>query len=91
MEITQQVRDYAAKLNAPVEDAREKGMEEMSEKFREMGEKLYVSARIGLRMKYAKFQRTQKFAVWTIARNRSCLPIRTALTRILFVVGISDE
>jgi len=42
MEITQQVRDYAAKLNAPVEDAREKGMEEMSEKFREMGEKLYV-------------------------------------------------
>ncbi len=42
MEITQQVRDYAAKLNAPVEDARDKGMEEMSEKFREMGEKLYV-------------------------------------------------
>jgi len=42
MEISQQVRDYAAKLNAPVEDAREKGMEEMSEKFREMGEKLYV-------------------------------------------------
>ncbi|RIA55136.1 phosphomethylpyrimidine synthase ThiC [Dichotomicrobium thermohalophilum] len=42
MEITQQVRDYAAKLNAPVGDAREKGMEEMSEKFREMGEKLYV-------------------------------------------------
>jgi len=45
MEITQQVRDYAAKLNAPVEDAREKGMEEMSEKFREMGEKLYVESR----------------------------------------------
>jgi len=42
MEISQQVRDYAAKLNAPVEDARKKGMEEMSEKFREMGEKLYV-------------------------------------------------
>lgn len=42
MEITQQVRDYAARLNAPVEAAREQGMAEMSEKFRQMGEKLYV-------------------------------------------------
>jgi phosphomethylpyrimidine synthase len=42
MEITQQVRDYAAKLNAPIEAAKEEGMAEMSEKFREMGEKLYI-------------------------------------------------
>jgi phosphomethylpyrimidine synthase len=42
MEITQQVRDYAAKLNAPVEAAKERGMAEMSEKFRDMGERLYV-------------------------------------------------
>ncbi len=42
MEITQQVRDYAAKLNETPEMAAKAGMEEMSEKFREMGEKLYV-------------------------------------------------
>ncbi len=34
MEITQQVRDYAAKLNETPEAAAEKGMEEMSAKFR---------------------------------------------------------
>ena len=45
MEITQQVRDYAAKLNETPEMAVEAGMEEMSEKFREMGKKLYVDAR----------------------------------------------
>ena len=39
MEITQQVRDYAAKLNE-----KEAGMDEMSEKFREMGGKVYVEA-----------------------------------------------
>ena len=33
MEITQQVRDYAAKLNETPEMAAQVGMEEMSEKF----------------------------------------------------------
>jgi len=42
MEITQQVRDYAAKLNETPEMAAEQGMAEMSEKFREMGGKVYV-------------------------------------------------
>ena len=42
MEITQQVRDYAAKLNAPIEAAKEEGMAEMSEKFKEMGGQVYV-------------------------------------------------
>ncbi len=37
MEITQQVRDYAAKLNRPVEEAAADGMAEMSEKFRDLG------------------------------------------------------
>ncbi len=44
MEITQQVRDYAAKLNETPEMAAKAGMEEMAGKFREMGEKLYVEA-----------------------------------------------
>jgi phosphomethylpyrimidine synthase len=44
MEITQQVRDYAAKLNETPEMAAEHGMEEMSEKFREMGGEVYVDA-----------------------------------------------
>jgi phosphomethylpyrimidine synthase len=50
MEITQQVRDYAAKLaekatlssSEAVEQARKQGMAEMSEKFREMGGEVYV-------------------------------------------------
>jgi phosphomethylpyrimidine synthase len=42
MEITQQVRDYAAKLNETPKAAVEKGMAEMSEKFREMGVEIYV-------------------------------------------------
>jgi phosphomethylpyrimidine synthase len=42
MEITQQVRDYAAKLNETPEMAAEQGMAEMSKKFREMGGKVYV-------------------------------------------------
>jgi phosphomethylpyrimidine synthase len=44
MEITQQVRDYAAKLNETPEMAAEQGMAEMSAKFREMGGDVYVSA-----------------------------------------------
>ncbi|MGF1650797.1 MAG: phosphomethylpyrimidine synthase ThiC [Hyphomicrobiaceae bacterium] len=39
MEITQQVRDYAAKLNE-----QQAGMADMSEKFREMGAQVYVEA-----------------------------------------------
>jgi phosphomethylpyrimidine synthase len=42
MEITQQVRDYAAKLNGTPEMAVEAGMAEMSEKFRELGGEVYV-------------------------------------------------
>jgi phosphomethylpyrimidine synthase len=37
MEITQQVRDYAARLNEQTE-----GMAEMSDKFRDMGGEVYV-------------------------------------------------
>ncbi|MGO9483533.1 MAG: hypothetical protein ACLPX9_02955 [Rhodomicrobium sp.] len=44
MEITQQVRDYAAKLNETPEMAARAGMAEMSEKFREMGDRLYIEA-----------------------------------------------
>jgi phosphomethylpyrimidine synthase len=44
MEITQQVRDYAAKLNETPEMAAEHGMAEMSERFHAMGEKLYIDA-----------------------------------------------
>jgi phosphomethylpyrimidine synthase len=51
MEITQQVRDYAAKLaekealssSEAVEQARKQGMQEMSEKFIEMGSEVYVA------------------------------------------------
>jgi phosphomethylpyrimidine synthase len=39
MEITQQVRDHAAKL---AEEERQRGMAEMSEKFRAMGGEVYV-------------------------------------------------
>jgi phosphomethylpyrimidine synthase len=42
MEITQQVRDYAAKLNESPEMAAKAGMDEMSEKFKEMGGQVYV-------------------------------------------------
>ncbi|HEY7645701.1 MAG TPA: phosphomethylpyrimidine synthase, partial [Hyphomicrobiales bacterium] len=44
MEITQQVRDYAAKLNESPEMAAKAGMAEMSEKFKEMGGEVYVEA-----------------------------------------------
>jgi phosphomethylpyrimidine synthase len=49
MKITQEVRDFAAKQNAPAdtfieaEDAA-KGMAEMSEKFREKGGEIYLPA-----------------------------------------------
>jgi phosphomethylpyrimidine synthase len=39
MKITQDVRDYAAKLNEQQE-----GMDEMSEKFKAMGSQVYVDA-----------------------------------------------
>src|SRR6516165_4968447 len=42
MEITQQLRDYAEKLNETPEMAAKAGMAEMSEKFREMGNEVYV-------------------------------------------------
>ncbi len=45
MEITQQVRDYAARLNETPEMAAQVGMEEMSGKFREMGGEVYVEKR----------------------------------------------
>jgi phosphomethylpyrimidine synthase len=47
MEITQQVRDYAAKLNESPEMAAKAGMAEMSEKFKEMGGEVYVEAPAG--------------------------------------------
>jgi phosphomethylpyrimidine synthase len=46
MEITQQVRDYAAKLNESPEMAAKAGMAEMSEKFKEMGGEVYVEAAV---------------------------------------------
>jgi phosphomethylpyrimidine synthase len=42
MEITQQVRDYAAKLGLDEESVLDKGMEDMSEKFRKEGAELYL-------------------------------------------------
>ena len=51
MEITQQVRDYAAKLNETPEMAVEAGMEEMAGKFQDMGEKLYIDL---LRLQYCR-------------------------------------
>jgi len=51
MKITQEVRDFAAKQNAGIdtvvaasEEEAEKGMAEMSAKFREVGNQLYVGA-----------------------------------------------
>jgi len=43
MEITQQIRDYAAKLGVDASAAREKGMESMSETFQDEGGEIYVS------------------------------------------------
>jgi phosphomethylpyrimidine synthase len=49
MKITQDVRDYAESLSdnekaALYPDAAQKGMAEMSEKFRQMGNEVYVDA-----------------------------------------------
>jgi phosphomethylpyrimidine synthase len=52
MEITQQVRDYAAKLaekeqvssSEAIDLARKQGMAEMSEKFRELGSEVHVAS-----------------------------------------------
>ncbi len=49
MKITQEVRDFAAKQNASVEtfvaaEEAEKGMQQMSEKYREIGSELYIGA-----------------------------------------------
>ncbi|MBU3077074.1 phosphomethylpyrimidine synthase ThiC [Sphingomonas quercus] len=46
MKITQEVRDFAAKQNAPADSflAAEAGMAEMSEKFREKGSEIYLPA-----------------------------------------------
>ena len=44
MKITQDVRDYAAKLNDPEYQAAAAGMAEMSRKFNEMGGKVYLEA-----------------------------------------------
>jgi phosphomethylpyrimidine synthase len=43
MEITQQIRDYAAKLGIDETIAREKGMESMSETFQKEGGEVYIS------------------------------------------------
>ena len=41
MKITQEVRDYAAKIGVDEEQALEKGMEEMSETFKKKGAEIY--------------------------------------------------
>jgi len=42
MKITQDVRDYAASLKLSVDEAREKGMAEMSKEFRDKGSEVYI-------------------------------------------------
>ncbi len=49
MKITQEVRDFAAKQNAPADtfiaaENADEGMAEMSEKFREKGGEIYLPA-----------------------------------------------
>jgi len=44
MKISAEVRDYADALDTDVETAKQKGMDEMSEKFKEMGSEVYVEA-----------------------------------------------
>ncbi len=41
-----QVRDYAAKLNGTPEMAAQAGMAEMSGKFRETGDRVYIDAKV---------------------------------------------
>jgi phosphomethylpyrimidine synthase len=45
MEITQQIRDYAAEHAGSVEEARREGLEEMSRRFRDGGGVLYPERR----------------------------------------------
>ncbi len=45
MKISQEVRDYADKLDVSVEDAKQKGMDEMSEVFKEHGSEVYVEVK----------------------------------------------
>ena len=44
MKITQEVRDYAAKMNEAPDPPPQVGMAEMSKKFRDMGGQVYVDA-----------------------------------------------
>ncbi len=44
MKISQEVRDYADSLGTDIDTAKQKGMDEMSEKFKEMGSEVYVPA-----------------------------------------------
>jgi len=44
MKISADVREYADSLGTDVETAKQKGMDEMSEKFKEMGSEVYVEA-----------------------------------------------
>jgi len=45
MKISQEVRDYADNLGTDVEEAKQKGMDEMSEVFKEKGGEVYVEAK----------------------------------------------
>jgi phosphomethylpyrimidine synthase len=42
MKISAEVRDYADALETDIETAKQKGMDEMSRKFQEMGGEVYV-------------------------------------------------
>ena len=45
MKISQEVRDYADDLDLSVEDAKQQGMDEMSEVFKEHGSEVYVEVK----------------------------------------------
>ena len=44
MKISQDVRDYADELGTDIEEAKQKGMDEMSEIFKEKGSAVYIEA-----------------------------------------------
>jgi phosphomethylpyrimidine synthase len=44
MKISAEVREYADELGTDVETAKQQGMDEMSEKFKQMGSEVYVEA-----------------------------------------------
>lgn len=44
MKISQEVRDYADKLDVDIETAKKQGMDEMSSKFQELGSEVYVES-----------------------------------------------